>query len=356
MTQYAYVGTYTQDEHGKEHRAEGIYIYQVDPASGKLSLKSKALARENPSFLRMHPSKKYLYAVNELVEGKVSSFAVNPANGELTWLNSQPTKGMHPCYVSFDPAGKFMLIANYSSGSLAVFPILPDGTLAPMSDLIEHQGKGPNPHRQERAHAHSIAFDPSGKFALAADLGIDQILVYRLDPVTGKLSLNDPPHARMHPGAGPRHFSFHPNGNILYCANELDGTVSVCQWNDQTGILSPYQTLPTLPAGFTQDNTVADIHLDSSAKTLYVSNRGHNSLAVFRVLADGSLTPLTILPCGGNWPRNFALDGQGKWLYVANQYSSDLVQFRLNPDSGLPEATGEVYAIPSPVCVEIVTL
>lgn len=356
MTKYAYVGTYTQEERGKPHRKEGIYVYRRDAESGKLSLVSTVDSKENPSFLRLHPNKRFLYAVNELAEGEVSAFAIDPGTGRLTRINSQPTLGVHPCYISYDPAGRFAMISNYSSGSLAVFPIQADGQLAPMSGFVEHKGSGPNQGRQERAHAHSIAFDPSGQFVLAADLGIDRILVYTLDGEHGKLALHELPGAEMRPGSGPRHFVFHPNGKILYGANELDGTVTVCTWDSQKGRLTPVQHISTLPADFKGENTVADIHLDPAAKTLYVSNRGHNSLAVFRVNGDASLTLLEITSCGGNWPRNFAVDPDGKWLYVANQYSGNLVLFRLDPDTGRPIPTGDAYELPSPVCIELAEL
>jgi 6-phosphogluconolactonase len=354
ITKHAYIGTYTQSERGEEHRKEGIYLCQVDSTTGQLSIQSKAVSNENPGFLRLHPNRRFLYAVNELVKGGVSSFAVDPSSGDLTLLNSQATDGVHPCFVQFDPEGKFMLVSNYSSGSLAVFPIRPDGKLDPHSDLVTHVGSGPNLDRQERAHAHSLAFDPSGKYVIAADLGIDRLLVYKLDTERGKLILNDLSGAVTQPGAGPRHFTFHPNGRILYSANELNGTVTVCSWDSSRGLLTPVQVVPTLPVEFKGENTVADIHLDPTAKTLYVSNRGHNSLAVFRIASDALLTPIGHVGCGGNWPRNFAVDPGGKWLYVANQYSNHVVTFQIDAKSGMPQETGKVLQVPSPVCIELV--
>lgn len=355
MTQYAYVGTYTDKGKDGEHRKEGIFLYERDQETGKLTLLSKQASKENPSFLRIHPTKKFLYSVIELVEGGASSFAVNQADGSLTLLNSQPTLGVHPCHLDYDPSGKFALISNYSSGCLSIFPILADGTLAPVSDFVEHHGSGVR-KQQERAHAHSMAFDPSGNYLLAADLGLDRIFVYRLDTATGKLSLHDLSGAAMTPGAGPRHFVFHANGEILYSANELNGTVTVCTWDAQKGILVPVQNVPTLPADFSGENGVADIHLHPSGKILYVSNRGHNSLAVFKVLEDGLLAPLGHVACGGNWPRNFAVDPGGRWLYVANQRSSNLAIYRLDPETGWPELIDASLEVPGPVCIELVDL
>jgi 6-phosphogluconolactonase len=355
MTQYAYVGTNTQTGKTGKHRKEGIYLYSRNQETGQLTLVGGQVSKEDPTFLRMHPNKKFLYAVVELVEGGVSSFAVNSADGSLTLLNSQPTGAIHPCHLNYDPSGKFVLVSNYTSGRLAIFPILADGTLAAMSDFVDHLGSGPR-KQQERAHAHSMAFDPSGKFLLAADLGLDRIFVYHLDPISGKLSLHALGGATMTPGAGPRHFVFHANGKILYSANELDSSVTVCTWDDQKGILAPVQTVPTLPADFSGFNGVADIHLHPSGKVLYVSNRGHNSLAVFTVLADGSLAPVGHVSCGGNWPRNFAVDPSGRWLYVANQRSSNLATYKLNPENGWPELIDNTIEVSNPNCIELAEL
>ena len=354
MSLYTYIGCYTDQGKGEPHRPEGIILCKVDAETGRLDLIARFASNESPSFLRLHPNRKNLYAVNELVAGKVSAFEVDPASGALTVMNSQPTDGAHPCYISYDPSGKFALISNYSSGSLAVFPIGEDGRLAPHSDLVVHGGSGPNKGRQERPHAHSIAFDPSGKYAIAADLGIDRLLVYRLDSGSGKLVLNDLSGAATQPGAGPRHFTFHPNGGILYCGNEVNNTVTVCTWDSSKGILVPVQVLPTLPADFIGESTVADIHLNPAATRLYVSNRGHNSLAVFAVRADGTLSALGQVSCGGNWPRNFAIDPSGTWLFAANQYSNDVVTFRIDGEDGMPRETGQVLQVLSPVCLELV--
>lgn len=352
MTRHAFIGTYTKSKRGEEHRKEGIYLCKVDSGSGQLSVQSMVVSNENPSYVRLHPGRRYLYAVNELDKGRASSFAVDPSTAELTLLNSQPTGGATPCFAGYDPEGKFLMVANYSSGNLTVFPIRADGKLDPHSDLVTHVGSGP--YLGKQAHAHSIAFDPSGAYAIAADLGIDRLLVYKLDRVHGILNLIEGSGAAAKPGAGPRHFIFHPNGQILYCANELNSTVLVCSWDGSKGLLTPVQDISTLPVGFAGENAVADIHLNPSASTLYVSNRGHNSLAVFRVAADGELTSMGHVGSGGKIPRNFAVDPGGKWLYVANQNSNNVVSFRIDSESGMPQETGNVLQVPSPVCIELV--
>jgi 6-phosphogluconolactonase len=354
MSTFLFCGTYTQKTKN-EHRGEGIFAYRFDTNKGSLELTSASNAGWNPSFLRVHPNKRYVYTVNELVEGQISALALNTDSGSLTLLNSQPTRGAHPCYVSFDPSGKFALVSNYSSGSLAVYPIDEDGRLGAMCGFVEHVGSGPNKGRQERAHAHSIAFDLSGRYALAADLGIDRMLLYQLDPSTGALNLADLWGAAMRPGAGPRHFTCHPGGDVIYVANELDSTVTVCRWEAADGTLFPVQNLSTLPDGFTGENTVADIHLDPKASMLYVSNRGDNSLTVFRVVEGGELERLGFVSCGGKWPRNFTLDASGKWLLCANQYSDNIAVFQVDPD-GMPQATGDSISVSSPVCLEFVDL
>jgi 6-phosphogluconolactonase len=351
MIDTIYVGTYTKSKPGEEHRKEGIYIYQMDTESGRLERGRGVVSGPNPSFLAMHPSGKFLFSVNETMDSLASAFAIDPSGAGLVLINREATQGMHACYASIDPGGRWLMVSNYSSGSLAVFPINQDGRLSPLSDFIHHKGQGPNKQRQEAAHAHSIRFDPSGRFALAADLGIDRVLVYRLDPANGKLALNDPAGMDARPGAGPRHMEFDRSGRFLYVANELDSTVTTCAWNALTGTIKPLASYPTVPAAFDGENTVADIHRTPSGEYLYVSNRGHNSIAGYRVDAEsGLLTSLGIFPCGGDWPRNFAIDPAGKYLLVANQYSNNLVVFQIEA-SGVLTPTGIESEVPAPVCV-----
>jgi 6-phosphogluconolactonase len=351
MNHTIYVGTYTHSQPGDDHRKEGIFLYSMDPSTGRLKRSMGVEGGENPSFLAIHPSQKFLFATNETLDSYASAFRIEAPDGRPVFINKEVTHGAHACYASFDPGGRWLLVANYSSGSLAVLPIHTDGQLGELTDLVQHQGKGPNPQRQESAHAHSIRFDPSGRFALATDLGTDQIWVYRLDTAKGKLVPNDPPFVHAIPGAGPRHMAFHHNGRILYVANELGSTVASYAWDPDAGSLRALESFSTLPEGFDGENTVADIHLTPSGEYLYVSNRGHNSLAGFQVdLNNGALTPTGIYSCGGDWPRNFAIEPQGKFLLVANQYSNNLVVFKIEANGALT-ATGEDAEVPAPVCV-----
>ena len=354
MSTFLYVGTYTSSKPGEEHREAGILRYAVE-SDGVLRYIAAEASGHNPSFLTVHPSKQYLFSVNELREGEVSAFSIDRKTGNLTRLNHQPTRGAAPCYLSTDPVGKWLLTANYSSGSFAVHPIQADGRLGPMSDHIQHEGKGPNPGRQEGPHAHSIAFDPGGNFVVCCDLGIDTVRVYRLESSTGKLTLHS--QAQTAPGAGPRHFAFHPALPFVYVANELDNTVTQAAWDGRAGTISPLKSWSTLPEGYADETTVADIHFHPSGRYLYVSNRGHDSLAMYRVdSATGELTPLGFQETFGAIPRNFAISPNGRFLYAANQATDNIVCFRLDEESGLLNATGAEYAAPSPVCLQFLSL
>jgi 6-phosphogluconolactonase len=345
-----YIGGYTI-EAGREPRREGVFLCHLDANSGRLEQVAGFDVGPNPSFLAFSPDHRCLYVVNELAQGEVSAFTLDAEDGSLARINSQAVEGADPCYLTVDPTGRWLLVACYTSGNLATLPIQPGGGLGPLAEHIQHHGHGPNPDRQEQAHTHSVRFDPEGRFALVADLGMDRVWVYRLDGQTGKLTPNTPPGLDGKPGAGPRHLEFHPNGRVLYISNELDGTVTACTWDGQTGQISAFQTLSTLPIGFKEENTVADIHITPSGDYLYVSNRGHNSLAGYRVDAQsGALTPLGITGCGGDWPRTFAIPPEGRLMIVANQYSNDLVTFWIETDGSLTP-TGEKLALPVPVCV-----
>ncbi len=237
MKNFVYFGTYTGTSPKEPHRKEGIYVYEYGPGQGTLTFASAAQNVQNPSFLGIHPSRPFLFAVNELNHGQASAFSVDPASGALTYLNSQPTDGSAPCYVSFDPEGNWLLVSNYGNGTLAVFPILPNGELGPHTDYVVHKGTGSDKGRQENAHAHSLRFDPSGRFVLAADLGIDQVLVYKLDRERGKLTPHQPAYLELPVGSGPRHLAFHPNGQVVYVANELNSTITTCSWDALNGKL-----------------------------------------------------------------------------------------------------------------------
>jgi len=336
-----YVGTYT----------ENIYLVRMDRRSGELVRVGSVNAGANPSFLSMHPNGRVLYAVNESEPtGAVSAFVIDRATGALTPLNEQPSGGGAPCYVSVDRSGRAALVANYAGGNVALLPIEANGALAP-AHVVQHTGKGPTPSRQESPHAHSIIPDPSNRFALAADLGADRVFVYRLD-LDGKALRHEGGDAVMKPGAGPRHIAFHPTLPLVFVANELDSTVAALRFDSGSGALSPHSTVSTLPAGWTGTNYPADIHVAANGRTLYVSNRGHNSIAVFTIAeSTGALALEQVISTAGDWPRNFSLDPTGRWLLVGNQRSDSVVVFGRDPDNGRLTPTRQRLALPSPVCL-----
>lgn len=345
-----YVGTYT----GKG--SKGIYAFEFNLRTGEATQPRLVAETPNPSFLAIHPNLRFLYAVNEIWgggrEGTVSAFAIQP-DGSLRFLNQRPSKGVGPCHLTVDKTGKFVLVANYGSGSVAVLPILPDGSLGEATCSIQHEGKSVNPQRQEGPHAHSINLDPANKFAIVADLGIDKLLVYRFDAAKGTLEPNDPPFVATAPGAGPRHVAFHPSGKFVYAINELNSTVTAYRYDASKGVLTEIQTVSTLPEGFSGANTTAEVQVHPSGRFLYGSNRGHDSVAVFAIDEDtGKLSPLGHYPTQGRTPRNFGIDPTGNYLFAANQDSDDIVVFRIDAQTGKLEPTGKVVKIPTPVCVK----
>jgi len=358
-----YVGTYTFTEERGQHRVEGIFVYRFDRATGALTLLSTTKGVINPSFLAVDPRRRYLFAVNEVSEfagrpgGGVSAFAIDPQTGALAALNQQPTFGADPCYVCVDQGGKWLLAANYSGGSVAVFPIGEDGHLGPATELQQHRGSGEDPHRQEAAHAHSVIIDPSNRYALVADLGLDRIMLYELDSEKGKLKPYETPWVSVRPGAGPRHMAFHPGGRYLYLANELNSTVTAFTYDASSGRLQEIHSLSLLPDDFNGRSYSADIHVTPSGSYLYASNRGHDSLAIFAIDQDtGRLTALGHASTLGHTPRNFAIDPAGAYLLAANQDSDTVVTFRIDPRTGQLTLVGPVATVPSPVCVLFVEL
>jgi 6-phosphogluconolactonase len=350
-----YVGTYTE---GK--REEGIFVLRLDTRTGQLQRVSAVSAGANPSFLAVHPNGRVLYAVNEVTErdgkasGGVSAFSIAPESGALTRLNDRPSEGGAPCYISVDRTGRSVLVANYVGGNIALLPVQQDGRLGPARHVVQHRGGGPISARQEAAHAHYIAPDVSNRFALAADLGVDRVMVYRLDLDEGMLQLKG--EARMPPGSGPRHLAFHPTLPWVFVANELNSTVSTLRFDNQTGTLEVLRTRSTLPAGATGTNYPADIHVSPSGRTVYVSNRGNNSIAVFSVsAATGTLALEQVVSTEGDWPRNFTLDPTGQWLLVANQRSGTIVVFQRDRDSGRLTLTPQRMALPAPVCLRFLS-
>ena len=352
-----YVGTYTT------RGSKGIYAYRYDPANGKLESLGLAAETPNPSFVAVAPNHKFLYAVNEMQDyqgkssGIVSAFSIDPNTGKLTLLNQMASRGADPCYVSLDHTGKFVLVANYTGGNLAVFPVREDGRLGEASEFIQHKGSGPNHDRQEAAHAHWIDMSPDNRFALNADLGMDQIFVYRFDAKAGKLTANDPPFAKADPGVGPRHVAFHPNGRFVYVINEMGSTVTAYSYNAQAGVLHKLQSMTTLPEGFHGENTDAEIVVHPNGKFLYASNRGDDGLAVFAIdPSKGTLTLVEHVPAQGKTPRNFEIDPQGKRLLVANQDSDNIVEFAIDPATGKLTSTGTEIRVPAPVCIRFLSV
>ncbi|HET9905543.1 MAG TPA: lactonase family protein [Anaerolineales bacterium] len=355
---FIFVGTYTDPEGSK---SEGIYVYRMDPSSGQLSLVNVIKGVVNPSFLAVHPNQNFLYAVTEVdnldgqARGALSAFSIDHNSGALALLNSQPSHGTHPCYVSVEHTGRFALVANYTSGSVAMFPIHEDGALGEASDVVQHSGSSLHPSRQTSAHAHYIYPDPANRFAVAVDLGIDKLLTYRMDLEKGKLQLHG--ETGVHAGAGPRHLAFHPNGTFAYLINELDATVITYRYHNEVGSFEQLQVLPALPKDFTSENLCADIHVTPDGSFLYASNRGHESIVAFQIdQSTGLLTYINHTATGGREPRNFAIDPAGNFLLAANQKTDTIFTFKIDPANGQLLRTGYQVEVSMPVCVKFVHL
>jgi 6-phosphogluconolactonase len=346
-----YTGSYT------EAKDEGIQVFILDLSSGALTKVGGASGVKNPSFLAIHPSKRFLYAVGETSEfsgkrvGAVAAFALDD-KGVPTLLNAQSSGGQGPCHISVDEAGKNALVANYGSGHVAVVPIDEDGKLGAPSCAIHHEGTSVDKKRQEGPHAHSINLDPANKFAFAADLGLDKILVYKFDRAKGTIAPNDPPSTAVPPGSGPRHFAFHPSGKYAYACGEMTSTVIAFAYDADKGVLREQQVLSTLPQEM-KGNSTAETQVSPDGRHVYVSNRGHNSVAVFDVdEATGKLKAAGHCPTGGKTPRNFGIDPSGKWLIAANQDSGNLVVFKIDAKSGMPSPAGHEVQVSKAVCVK----
>ena len=348
-----YVGTYTTG------KSEGIYLYQLNLSSGELKHVATTRGVVNPSFLALAPSRRYLYAVNEVEEfagkksGAVSAFAVDQKTGELRLLNQEPSLGADPCYVNVDAEGRFVLIANYTGGNVTVFPVQRDGSLGEPTDVKQYRGSSTNHERQEGPHAHCVVLDPTNRFAYSCDLGTDKIMIFRFDARNGKLLPGEPPWVQVKPGAGPRHLAFYPGGKYVFVLNELHATVTAFARDRSNGGLKELQSITTLPKNFTGTNTSADIHVSSDGRFLYCSNRGHDSIAIFTIdPRNGALTSIGHESTRGMTPRNFAIDPTGTFLLVANQKSDNIVVFQLDQKTGRLSSTGQVVQVPSPVCLK----
>lgn len=346
-----YIGSYA------DAKADGIHQFTLDLATGAFTRAGGTSGVANPSFVAISPDHKYLYAIGEVGSfngkkgGSVASFSIDPKTGALTLINQQTSGGDGPCFITADRAGKCVLVANYGGGSVESIPTS-DGKLGEPGSFIQHQGSSVNKSRQSEPHAHSINVSPDNRFAFAADLGLDKILVYRLDAEKGTLTPNDPPFAEIPPGSGPRHFAFHPSGKYAYVCGEMTSTVHAMTYDADKGVLKVVQSLGTLPEPV-KGNSTAECQVHPSGKWVYVSNRGHDSIAVFKVdESTGHLTAVGHQSTGGKVPRNFGVDPTGKFLIAANQNSDNVVVFAIDEKTGMPKPTGNEVKVPKPVCVK----
>jgi 6-phosphogluconolactonase len=350
----AYVGTYTAKTNSK-----GIYEFDFDPATGKMSAVHLAGESADPSWAVVHPNGKFLYSVNETGKAStVSAFAIEPESGKLTLLDQLPALGEDPCYLSFDKTGKFLFVANYTSGNVAVFPILADGTLGEHTALEQDSGRlGPNRERQEAPHAHFVTPSEHNGFVYVSDLGLDRVLVYRFDSTKGALArVADNSWAILKPGTGPRHAAFPKNGKFMYVVGEMASAVTVFA-NENQESFRPVETVAMLPAGFSGRNDAAEIEIHPNGKFLYASNRGHDSIVVFAVDAtNGTLKQVDDVSTGGKEPRHFVIDPTGRFLLAENQLSDTIVEFRIDAATGRLTATGETISVPAPVCIAFLSI
>ena len=334
----------------------GIAVYRLDMVTGDLTLQSTVSDIKNPSFQAVHPSNRFLYSVAEVQEGgAVHAFEIDPATGTLRSLNHQSCMGAGPCHVSVDAAGRVVLVANYSSGGVAALPILDDGSLGEATSVFQHEGSSVNPGRQKGPHAHSFTIDHGNRYAVSADLGIDKVLVYRLDVETRTIAPNDPPSVDVQAGAGPRHFAFHPDRKHAYLINELDNTAVAYAYDGSRGVLKTLQVISTLPEDFTDTSYCADIHVSPDGRFVYGSNRGHDSIVIFEVNPDtGELSVVDYESTRGEFPRNFALDPSGQFLFAANQNTDNVVTYRIDTQTGRLTATGQQVETQQPVCINMI--
>jgi 6-phosphogluconolactonase len=361
-TTLVYVGTYTHPEgHVRESKGQGIYTYELDPSTGKLTYRALTGGIDNPSYLALDSGHRYLYAVAEVsswAEGQCFAYRVDPSSGALTYINQQSTLGGAACYVTVDYANRCVLVANYGGPiGVVAFPIRADGGVAPASSSATHQGSGPMTARQERPHAHCAVPDTANRYVFVPDLGIDKVMSYKFDSATGQLTANTPDGVSLLPGGGPRHFVFHPNGKFAYVIQELSSTITALAYDAANGSLQVLQTISTLPPNYAGESSCAALQIHPTGKFLYGSNRGHNSIAAFAVDGQtGKLTPVGHQSTHGDTPRDFAIDPTGTYLLAANQDSHTVVSFKIDAATGNLQETGQVAEIPTPVCLKMIQL
>jgi len=337
----------------------GIHAYEFDSNSGKLKPLPRTGGVENPFFLALSPDKKFLYSIHAKAFGgkekeQVAAYEVVGRTGELKLLNRQSSEGQASCYLDVDKTGKVAVVANYTSGSVASLPIKADGSLGEPASFHQHKGSSVNPKRQKEPHAHCIVVSPDNRYAYSADLGLDQLLCYKLDPATAKLTPNVPPSSKTPAGAGPRHLTFHPKGKQAYVINELLNSVTVFDYDPASGALTEKQTISTLPKDFTGTSYCADLKITPDGRYLYGTNRGHDSIAAYRIEDDGRLALVAIEPSLGKGPQNLAITPDGGWLLCANMPGKNVAVFKIEGSSGQLKSAGEPTSQPSPSCIMIV--
>jgi 6-phosphogluconolactonase len=346
-----YVGTYTGNA------SKGIYAFRFDEGSGALSPVGLVAETKSPSFLAVGPNRKFLYAVNEISSfegertGSVSAFSINVQSGKLTALNAKSSKGDGPCHLAVDATGRFVAVANYGGGNFSLLPIGADGRLGDAVAILANGGSGHDKERQKGPHAHAVVFDSRNRYLLGADLGLDRVFVYKFDPSTGSLGASDQSSVQLAPGAGPRHVAFHPTLPLAFSINELSSTITSLSWDAAKGRLAAAGSVSSLPAGFSGENSTAEIAVHPNGRFLYGSNRGDDSIAVFAIAPTGTLTLVEHESTRGKEPRNFAIDPSGKWLIAANQKSNSLAVFSIDQNTGALSPVGAPAQVGTPVCV-----
>jgi 6-phosphogluconolactonase len=358
---YAFVGTFTTQKHYVKGSGAGIYVYEVEPNSGSMSLAHVVRGVVNPTFLALDAGQRFLYAVNDLDEasvpaaGTVSAFAVDSKTGALAFLNRQPSHGVEPCYATVDNSGRYLLIANYRNGSIAAYPIAPDGSLHPASHVVQHQGSSVHPVQQLGPHVHAIDVLADSPTILSTDKGLDRIIAYRLDLDSGRF-VSFGPGGSARPGSGPRHAAYDPQRKRLYVISEILPLMTGFDVTPETGELREVSAIPTIPSDFTGPNFGGHVDIAPSGRFVYGSNRGHDSITIFEPDPEtGRLTTIAHQPTGGKTPRHFAIDRGGRFLFVANQNSDAITTFRVDPDTGMLAPTGQIVDVPNPCCIKIAT-
>lgn len=337
----------------------GIHAFEFDVQAGALKPVHRTADVQNPFFLALSPNRKYLYSIHAKAFGgkeheEVAAFELEGRTGKLKLLNRQSALGSAACYLDVDATGKMLVVANYTTGNVASLPIKSDGSLGEAAAMIQHVGSSVDASRQKEPHAHCFVVGPDNKFAFAADLGLDQVLSYRLDPATGKIAPHTQAFVRTPPGAGPRHLTFRPNGKQMYVINELKNSVTLFDYDTANGYLLERQTISTLPADFTGRTYCADLKITPNGKFLYGTNRGHDSIACYGLADDGQMSLIAIEPSLGKGPQNLAVLPGGDYLLCANMPGSNVIVFRIDQATGKISPVGDPVSLPSPSCIMLV--